>query len=163
MGLDRILTLGNPALYETAKEVSYSDLPKLTKDIDTMFELIAEFRNIYGRGRGIAAQQIGVGNRLVCLDINAKKYVMYNPVLHNCSEEMIELWDDCMSFPNLFVKLKRHRTCTLTFKDENWIEQQWELVDDLSELLQHEIDHLDGILATQRAIDSRSFKITVPR
>ncbi|MFM8346892.1 MAG: peptide deformylase [Bacteroidota bacterium] len=46
----------------------------------------------------------------------------------------------------------------MTFRDAGWQEQRWELSDDLSELLQHEYDHLEGILATQRAIDNRSFR-----
>jgi peptide deformylase len=71
----------------------------------------------------------------------------------------MELWDDCMSFPGLLVRVKRHRRCVMDFLDENWQAQQWILEDDLSELIQHEYDHLDGILATQRAIDDRSFRI----
>ncbi|MEL6853123.1 MAG: peptide deformylase, partial [Bacteroidota bacterium] len=47
--------------------------------------------------------------------------------------------------------LKRHRYCTLRFRDLDWQEHEWQLADDLSELIQHEYDHLDGILATMRA------------
>jgi peptide deformylase len=83
---------------------------------------------------------------------------MVNPVLSDMSEDMFELWDDCMCFPNLLVKVRRHRRCTLLFRDLEWVEHTWYLEDDLSELLQHEVDHLDGILATQRAIDDRSFR-----
>ena len=72
--------------------------------------------------------------------------------------EMMELWDDCMSFPNLHVRVKRHYFCTMNFVDENWESHTWFLENDLSELMQHEYDHLNGILATQRAIDNESFK-----
>ena len=72
---------------------------------------------------------------------------------------MIELWDDCMSFPNLLVKVRRHKRCSLRFYDENWKEQVWRLEDDMSELIQHEYDHLNGILATQRAIDDKSYAL----
>jgi peptide deformylase len=71
---------------------------------------------------------------------------------------MFELWDDCMSFPNLLVKVKRHKSLTIKYLDENWQTQEWQMTDDLSELLQHEYDHLDGILCTMRAIDEKSFK-----
>jgi peptide deformylase len=84
--------------------------------------------------------------------------VFFNPVLSNLSEEVFELWDDCMCFPNLLVRLKRHKSITITYRDENWIEHSRDMKDDLSELLQHEYDHLEGILATQRACDSRSFR-----
>jgi peptide deformylase len=84
--------------------------------------------------------------------------VIINPEISNKSEEMIELWDDCMSFPNLLVKVKRHKSLTVKFLDENWNGHEWCLNDDLSELIQHEYDHLDGILATMRAVDEKSFK-----
>ena len=84
--------------------------------------------------------------------------VLINPQITFLSEEMMELWDDCMSFPNLLVRLKRHKSCKVEFLDEHWQPQTWHLTDDLSELFQHEYDHLDGILATQRAIDDKSFK-----
>ncbi|MDG2418714.1 MAG: peptide deformylase, partial [Saprospiraceae bacterium] len=69
-----------------------------------------------------------------------------------------ELWDDCMSFPNLHVRVKRHFSCTMNFVDENWEAQSWFLENELSELMQHEFDHLNGTLATQRAINNTSFK-----
>ncbi|MCF8309191.1 MAG: peptide deformylase, partial [Bacteroidales bacterium] len=76
------------------------------------------------------------------------------------SDEMMEVWDDCMSFPNLLVRVKRHKSCTLSFVDEQFKAHQWNLSDDLSELLQHESDHLNGILATQRALDDKAFWYT---
>jgi peptide deformylase len=63
-----------------------------------------------------------------------------------------------MSFPNLLVKVKRHKQLTIKYLDENWQPQELNMTDNLSELLQHECDHLDGILCTMRAIDERSFK-----
>ncbi|MEL7146665.1 MAG: peptide deformylase, partial [Bacteroidota bacterium] len=87
-----------------------------------------------------------------------KPVVFINPEVTNPSEEFIELWDDCMSFPNLLVKVKRHRTITLRYLDENWEHREWQMTNDLSELLQHECDHLEGVLCTMRAIDSQSFR-----
>jgi peptide deformylase len=71
---------------------------------------------------------------------------------------MFEVWDDCMCFPNLLVKLKRHKSCTIHFKDRDWNDQTMHFEGSLSELIQHEYDHLEGILATEKAIDSQSFK-----
>jgi peptide deformylase len=71
----------------------------------------------------------------------------------------MEVLDDCMSFPNLLVKVKRYKKCTVQYLDMNWIPHTMVLEDDLSELIQHEYDHLDGILATMRAIDNKSFII----
>ena len=72
-------------------------------------------------------------------------------------EEMMELLDDCMSFPNLLVRVRRYRHCVLRYLDENWEAREMKLDDDMAELIQHEYDHLDGILATMRGIDNKSF------
>jgi peptide deformylase len=69
----------------------------------------------------------------------------------------MEVMDDCMSFPNLLVKVKRYKKAVIKYKDLEWKDRQMNLEGDLSELLQHEYDHLDGILATMRAIDNKSF------
>lgn len=71
---------------------------------------------------------------------------------------MFELWDDCMSFPHLLVKVERHQTMTIKYLDENWEPQIWQMEGALSELLQHEYDHLNGVLCSMRAINEKSFK-----
>jgi len=158
MSLEKILKLGDPKLYERSTKVLENEVANLQPSINELHNLVIEFRKKYGAGRAIAAPQIGLMKRIICMNTD-KRYTMINPVLSEKSEEMFELWDDCMSFPNLLVKVKRHRSCVLTFRDENWEEHVWMLEDDLSELIQHEYDHLDGILATQRAIDDKSFKL----
>jgi peptide deformylase len=63
-----------------------------------------------------------------------------------------------MCFPNLLVLVKRHEEVTVRYRDEYWQPQVWSVKAATSELLQHEIDHLDGILCTMRAIDQHSFR-----
>lgn len=156
--LDKILKLGNPKLYKISEEVRKEEVEDLLPQIEELHQLVLEFRKKYGAGRAIAAPQIGLMKRIICLNTPYKKQTIINPVLSNFSEEMMELWDDCMSFPTIHVRLKRHRLVTMNFVDENWVPYTWNLKDDMSELMQHEYDHLNGILATQRAIDSQSFK-----
>ena len=155
--LSDILLLGDPRLYKICNEVEREELSSLTPRIEQMGHLVILFRKTHGKGRAIAAPQIGLMKRLIVVNIDQPK-VIINPHLINLSDEMIELWDDCMSFPLLLVKVRRHFSCTLLFKDLDWQDQEWRLSGDLSELLQHEYDHLNGILATQRAIDNQSFK-----
>lgn len=157
MKLDMILPLGDPRLYQKCDEIAKEEVSGLKPVIQDLHDIILEFRAKYKAGRAIAAPQIGVMKRLIYMNID-KPVVIINPVLSNLSQEMFELWDDCMCFPNLLVRLRRHKTMTLTFRDENWKKHSWSLEDSLSELIQHEYDHLEGILATQRAIDSKSFK-----
>ena len=158
MAMKEILLLGNPRLYEVSEPVSESDVDDLQGVIADLHDTMIGFKEKYGRGRAIAAPQIAVMKRLVYMHID-KPLVFFNPVLDQKSEQMMELWDDCMSFPELLVRVRRHRSCRVTFRDENWTERHMKLEGDLSELLQHEVDHLDGMLAVQRAIDGRSFAL----
>ena len=151
-----ILLLGDPRLYEISEEVKKEELESLKPVFTDMFDCIKGIRRNYGFGRAIAAPQIGVKKRLICI-LTDRPYVIINPSLEFIGEEMMELMDDCMSFPNLLVRVRRYRHCILRYRDENWQEQTRRMDDDMAELIQHEYDHLDGILATMRAIDNKSF------
>ena len=160
MSLKNILLLGDPRLYEPSVVVKKEELEEINPSIEILHQALMEYKKKYKTGRAIAAPQIGVMKRFIYVNID-KPIVLINPVLSDFSKEKIILWDDCFSFPNLFVKVERAKRVKLTFRDMNWEENIWQLEDDLSELIQHEYDHLDGILATQRAIDEKSFKIRV--
>ena len=153
-----ILLLGNPKLYEKSRPVGFEELNDLKPVVDNLHDTMMDFRKRYNRGRAIAAPQIGVMKRLIYMHIE-KPVVFINPIFKDNSDEMMVVWDDCMSFPDLLVKVRRHKSCTIVYKDMDLNEQQMRLEDDLSELLQHEYDHLDGILAVSRAIDSHSFAL----
>ncbi len=156
-GLTDILQLGHPLLYEKCSPVLQEELPLVKDWVADLHHAMEEIRATYQFGRGIAAPQLGIMKRLIYLNIN-RPIIIINPELHHLSEETFVLWDDCMSFPNLLVKVKRHKYLTLHYKDEHWQDQKWQMKDDLSELIQHEYDHLEGILCTMRAIDNQSFK-----
>jgi peptide deformylase len=151
-----ILQLGDPALYEPSAEVRRQDLEGIGDIVRDLADTMMDFRERYGAGRAIAAPQIAEPIRLVYID-RGEPIALVNPIITERSGETIELWDDCMSFPELLVRVRRNRAITVRYRDMEWKERTIEAADDLSELLQHEIDHLDGVLATMRAIDERSF------
>lgn len=151
-----ILLLGNAQLYELSEEVQKGE--DLTELIQNLRDTLLDYRNKYHAGRAIAAPQIGVKKRVIYFYTD-KEIVFVNPVLTFPDNEKMEVLDDCMSFPNLLVKVMRYKRCTITYMTPMWEQKKIELEGDLSELLQHEYDHLDGILATMRAIDNKSFYI----
>ena len=155
--LKDLLLLGDPFLYKISEPVMESENALIPGWIEELDHVMQEIRDKYHFGRAIAAPQLGIMKRLIYLKID-KPVILINPQFIYKSDEMFELWDDCMSFPNLLVKVKRHKYATIKYFDENWQTREWETSDDLSELLQHEYDHLDGILCTMRAIDEKSFK-----
>jgi peptide deformylase len=153
-----LLLLGDPRLYETCEPVLERELPLVPGWVADLHNVMEEIRTKYRFGRGIAAPQLGIMKRLIYLNVD-KPTVIINPELVTVSDETDELWDDCMSFPNLLIKVKRHKELTLSFRDEHWQTQKWDVTDwRLSELIQHEYDHLNGVLCTMRAIDDRSFQ-----
>ena len=159
MTVREILKLGNPLLYRVSEDVEESELQDIRGVVQDLHDTMMDFRQRYGVGRAIAAPQIGDMKRIVYMH-NDFPVVILNHFLKNESEEMIELWDDCMCFPDLLVRVQRHMSCTIEYLDLEWKQQSMDLEDDLSELLQHEYDHLNGILATMRALDEKSFAST---
>ena len=151
-----ILLLGDPRLYEVCEPVKQEELEELRPVFEDLFDCIKAIRRDYGFGRAIAAPQIGVMKRVICM-LTDRPYVIINPELEFVSDESMELMDDCMSFPKLLVRVRRYRHCILRYTDENWERQEKKMDDDMAELIQHEYDHLDGITATMRAIDNKSF------
>jgi peptide deformylase len=158
MAVKEVLLLGNQKLYEKSDIVQRQELDSIRDIVHDLHDTLVDFRERHGAGRAIAAPQIGVMKRLVymCIDLPV---IFINPELDQKSEEMIEVWDDCLCFPNLLVKVRRHRSCRITYRNMDWEEREMQLEGDLSELLQHECDHLDGVLAISRAIDAQSFAL----
>jgi peptide deformylase len=152
-----LLLLGDPRLYETCEPIQPEELPLVAAWVADLDNVMREVRQKYGFGRAIAAPQLGIMKRLIYMNID-KPIVFINPELTNLSNDLFELWDDCMSFPNLLVKVKRHCRLTISYHDQNWQPQTWQIEGSLSELLQHEYDHLNGILCTMRAVDDKAFK-----
>ena len=155
--LSDLLLLGDPRLHLVSDPVLKSERSLVEGWVKDLHQVMLEIREKYHFGRAIAAPQLGIMKRLVYMNID-KPLVFINPELRGLSEEKFELWDDCMSFPNLLVRVLRHKSLTIDYLDQDWNKQSWNMQDDLSELLQHEVDHLNGILCTMRAIDYRSYK-----
>lgn len=170
-----ILQLGTPLLWEKSKavgNVNDIEVRNLVKDLD---DTLAWFRATTGWGRGISAPQIGALLRISFIRIDKalseesrllreprtalpmlEPLVLMNPEITWRSSETFTLWDDCFSFPNLLVKVSRHTAIEVSYLDAAGKPQQLRALNGLSELLQHEMDHLDGILAVDRRLDDHS-------
>ncbi|MEM9908915.1 MAG: peptide deformylase [Cyanobacteria bacterium P01_D01_bin.44] len=153
-----ILLLGNPQLYEVSQLVHEKEIALLKPVVTDLHDTLMAFRQKWGAGRAMSAPQIGVMKRLIYMYIDTP-VVLINPYLEDQSEDMFEVWDDCMSFPELLVRVQRHQSCRIVYRDMAWQEQSLNLEGDLSELLQHEVDHLDGILAVSKASNPTSFAL----
>jgi len=152
-----VLQLGNPALREVAEPVEDPGSLEVIALVADLRDTLAHWRRTTGYGRAIAAPQIGVRKRVVFLNLG-EPWPMVNPAIVERSEETMVVWDACLSFLSVFCRVVRHREVTVRYQDLEgaWHELEARVEDDLSELLQHEIDHLDGILAVDRMTSSRT-------
>ena len=151
----RILQLGDPLLRAVSTPVETS--AEAAGIFDDLRDSLHEFQRTRGFGRGISAVQIGETRRLIYIEFEGRAYALRNPVYDLQSEEKFTLWDDCFSFPDLLVWLERSQIVRVRYEDEEGAQQIIEATGALSELLQHEIDHLDGILAVDRALGPDAF------
>ena len=150
MAVHRILQLGDPLLREISKPVATA--ASASPLLDDLRDTLHQFQRTHGFGRGISAIQIGVARRVIYLEFDGMAYCLINPEYKRLSEEKFRLWDDCFSFPDLMVWLERSQTLRLGYTDEHGVRETVDASGPLSELIQHEMDHLDGILAIDRAI-----------
>jgi peptide deformylase len=151
----RILQLGDPLLRAVSAPVSQpGEAAPIFEDLRATLH---EFRRTHGFGRGISAVQIGHPLRLIYIEFEGVPYAIRNPGFEFQSEAKFRLWDDCFSFPGLLVHLERSRNVRVRYEDEEGKARSIDAEGPLSELLQHEMDHLDGILAIDRALDRESF------
>jgi peptide deformylase len=155
--MERILPLGDPRLRRVCESVADPRDPAFRSEAARLKGALDEFREARGFGRGIAAPQIGIPRRFVAVNLGEGTRCLVNPETTWRSLETFTLWDDCMCFPDLLVRVRRHSSVSVAFVDEEGRPRTWErLGRAASELLQHELDHLDGVLATDLALDSRS-------
>jgi peptide deformylase len=154
---DDVLLLGDPRLRQPCRPVLDLSDPDFRQHGRRLTGALDRFRSEHGFGRAIAAPQIGIPFRMIAMNLGRGSFLLINPELTRPSMERFTLWDDCMSFPWLMVRLERHLSVDLRYQDEQgeWI-SKGKVEQDVSELLQHEVDHLDGILALDRALDRDS-------
>lgn len=159
MPLRSVLQLGDPLLRQKALPVPDPTAPAIQDLIRDLADTLAHWRAKTGYGRGIAAPQLGVLQRVIFIKLpGANPWPLINPEIIQRSEEKIIVWDACLSFLSIFMQVERHRKITVRYQDLDGKTLDFEAGDDrnLSELLQHEIDHLDGILALDRVIDIKT-------
>lgn len=159
MAVRKVLQLGDPGLREVAKRVEDPTTPEIRGLVEDLADTLAFWCETTGYGRGIAAPQIGANLRVIFLRLPGEDpWPLVNPEIIERSDERIVVWDACLSFLSIFMQVERHREIIVRYQDlgGDWREIRAGEEGNLSELLQHEIDHLDGILAVDRIADIRT-------
>ena len=147
-----ILRFGDPVLRCVCAPVGAADAD-VARLAETLLATIHAHRARHGWGRAIAAPQVGIRRRLVAMSIAGRETVLVDPEIAWTSDAVRETWDDCMSLPEIAVRVVRRESVTVRYRDLDGAEHAFERAPfELSELLQHELDHLDGVLMVDRAV-----------
>jgi peptide deformylase len=127
---------------------------------DDLRDTLRVAKEKYKMGRALAAPQIGAPVRIVFVQTDKQRWTMINPEISDVGRDDFLVWDDCFSFPNLLVRVTRAYQITVSFTDLKGKQRTLPLEGAMAELLQHEVDHLDGILALDRpsGLDPLAFR-----
>ena len=145
MGIKTIITEPNQILRQKSKpvdKVGQEEQQLMDDMLETMY---------HANGIGLAAIQIGIPKRIIVLDISKneeEKNPLYfvNPVVNNKNPENSTYEEGCLSVPNYFAEIERPKTCEVEFLDYYGNEKKIKAEGLLSTCIQHEMDHLEGIL-----------------
>ena len=149
MTIHRIRLLGDPILRTRCEPITKPGSAAVRVILDDMRETLRDWQSRFGTGRGIAAPQIGAPVRMIYIEMD-KPWTLINPEIVDIGNEDFEVWDDCFSFPNLLVRVSRAYRIRVRYQDLKGAWSEVELEGDRAELVQHELDHLDGVLAVDR-------------
>ena len=145
--------LGNPKLREKSSEVINFDV-EFKKNLLDLKDTLTYLQDTQRIGRAIAAAQIDIMKKLIYYQLPNKSFYIVNPKIIWKSEDLIDVWDSCFNFDvAFFVEIQRHKTIKVEYQDDNGNLVLEDFSNDISELVQHEIDHLHGILATDHLKD----------
>ncbi|MBD3300658.1 MAG: peptide deformylase [Candidatus Moranbacteria bacterium] len=101
-------------------------------------------------GIGLAAPQVGKPLQLFIIEIDYDKYVMINPKIKHLSKDKISMEEGCLSFPNIYKNIKRSKKVTIHYFDENGEQKKIKAKGLLARAIQHEYDHLQGVIFLDR-------------
>ncbi len=149
MTIHRIRLLGDPVLTNPAEPIASPSSAAVRVIVDDLRETLRDWQSRFGTGRAIAAPQIGAPVRIVYVEME-KPWVLINPEIVEVGADDFPVWDDCFSFPHLLVRVLRAHRIRVRYQDMKGKTLEVDLEGERAELLQHEIDHLDGVLAVDR-------------
>lgn len=135
-----IKTIGDSILREIAEEVH--DIKSTSTELYLLMS-VAMYK--YG-GVGLAAPQIGISKRVIVIDDDGDAYMMFNPQITWQSKKLLSFTEGCLSVPDREGKVLRPEAIKVKFQDRNGKYKHWKLTGLKARVVQHEIDHLNGVL-----------------
>ncbi|MDH5435562.1 MAG: peptide deformylase [Gammaproteobacteria bacterium] len=162
MSIRKVLHMGQASLFQVSEEIRTFNTPELDRLINDMLDTMEDMN-----GAGLAAPQIGVNKRLVIFGIKENpRYpdvepvpltILINPVIEKLDDQMEDGWEGCLSIPGMRGVVPRYRNIRYRGVDQKGNVIDRKVSGFHARVVQHECDHLDGILYTQRIRDMKLF------
>jgi len=145
-----ILTYPNPILEKKTKKIKDPKAPEIKALILDMLETMSQ-----NNGLGLAATQVGYSIRLCVIKLDGKTHILLNPEIKSRSWKKVIAEEGCLSFPGQYIPIKRSVSVKVKAMDKNGKEINLKAAGLFARALQHEIDHLDGILFISREVKKK--------
>ncbi len=154
------LELGDPALRQPAPLVADPLDPATQALLADLRATLSAWRAAHGWGRALSAPTIGVALRVVLIMLADAEYVLINPRFEKWSSAQTDHFESCITFPGLWGCVTRPASIVVSFQDAQGQTQRLSADGDLARIIQHEIDHLDGLVWLDRQPDLQSLCTT---
>ena len=158
----KVLHMGQPSLFQVSEEIQEFNTPELEMLVNDMLETMADLN-----GAGLAAPQVGVNKRLVIFSVDQNpRYpdvepvpltILINPVIEILDDQIEDGWEGCLSIPGMRGVVPRYQNIRYRGFDQKGNSIDRKVSGFHARVVQHECDHLDGILYPERIRDMKLF------
>ena len=154
--------LNQPAIEIKTEDITGKDIQQKIKYIQSC---LLEYRKITGYGRGIAAVQVGIPDKIAVIYTPAELITIINPKITRLSQKQLKFPEMCMSTGNVISPIIRPSWIEFEYYNQRAEKQKWSITDDTAEntmlnrVFQHEIDHLNGIICISKATSLKDLSL----
>ena len=153
MAVHPTLELGNPRLRQPAQPVADPLSAEIHQLIVDLRDTLHDFRQRNRWGRALSAPVIGVGLRVIVIEYFGREYVLINPRFERWSRTQVVAYESCVTFGGIWGQVSRPAQVIVLALDASGVEQRYAVENELARIMQHEIDHLDGLVWLDRDPD----------
>jgi peptide deformylase len=163
MAILRVARMGNPVLRQAAEPIDVDDL--MGDEVQVLIEDMLDTVDDY-QGIGLAAPQVHVSSRIIVVcppngdredgEEELPPLALVNPEVTPCGEEKVTDWEGCLSIPDIRGRVPRNAAIEVTALNREGTQKKFRAEGYLARIIQHEVDHLDGVLFLDRMPDLQS-------
>jgi peptide deformylase len=160
MPIKKVILIGDPLLRKKCAEVNNFNSPEVKTIKYVLKSTLHHLKKIHKKGGGLAAPQIGYLKKVIYINAKGRSFFLFNPKITYASKRMFNVWDFCFSGNAAFTaEITRHWKIKVEYDNEKGQKLEEDFEGYFSELLQHEIDHIEGRLFIDLIKDPSKIKM----